>query len=65
MDQLIASVTLALVLLVLVLRDVLVDHARVVQATSSEEAHAERALVVCDDDVRTGPGPSAQDEAAA
>lgn len=42
MEQLVASVAIALVLLVLVLRDVLVDHGRVVQATSSALDDARR-----------------------
>jgi hypothetical protein len=64
-DQLVASVTVALVLLALVLRDVLVDHGRVVQATSLVEDDADREVAAREDELRIGPGARAEDEAAA
>lgn len=37
MEQLVASSTIALLFLTLVLRDVLIDHGRIVRATSSDD----------------------------
>lgn len=42
MEQLTASIAVAVVLMVLVLRDVLIDHGRVVRAASTPRAGARR-----------------------
>jgi hypothetical protein len=65
-DQLVASVAIALVLLALVVRDVLIDHGRFLRATSSERNDAMRDTAeVRTDTLRLGPGPSVEDDAAA
>lgn len=64
MDQLVASITVALVLLVLVLRDVLIDHGNVVRETSAQGgARLDEALDA--EEVGSTGGPTRPEEEAA
>jgi hypothetical protein len=64
MEQLVASITVALALLVLVLRDVLIDHGSVVRTTFSLDG-ARADDVLDDDGVGSTGTPRAEEEAAA
>jgi hypothetical protein len=64
MDQLVASITVALGLLVLVLRDVLIDHGNVVRETSAPDG-ARRDEVVDAEEVGGSGDPTRPEEEAA
>jgi hypothetical protein len=65
MDQLVASVTVALVLLALVLRDVLVDHGNVVRVTSAQEGARRDDVLDAEEIGGSGGLTQAEGEAAA
>ena len=64
MEQLVASITVAVALLVLVLRDVLIDHGDVVRATSAQD-RARRDGVLDADEVAGADAVTRAGEAAA
>ena len=65
MEQLVASITVALALLVLVLRDVLIDHGSVVRVTAAQDGARGDEVLDADEVDSTGATTTAEEEAAA